>query len=66
VNVVVNGERCVVGDDVVVRDVVRLFIEVDRGVAVSVDRAVIPRSEWGVTKLHDGAEVEVLVAAAGG
>lgn len=65
-NVVVNGELRVLEEGIVVRDVVRLFVDVEKGVAVSVDRVIIPRSEWGVTRLHDGAAVEVLVAAAGG
>ena len=37
-----------------------------RGVAVAVDSEVVPRSEWARTTLHDGAQVEILVAVAGG
>jgi sulfur carrier protein len=65
-NVVVNGQDHALEDGASVRDVVRLLIDTDRGVAVSVDRAVVPRSEWDATALHQGAIVEVLVAAAGG
>ena len=38
----------------------------ERGVAVSIDREVVPRSSWSTVELRPGARVEVLVAAAGG
>jgi sulfur carrier protein len=37
-----------------------------RGVAVAVDGEVVPRSEWGVRTLADGARVEVVGAIQGG
>jgi sulfur carrier protein len=37
-----------------------------RGVAVAVDAEVIPRGEWAVTELHEGARVEILRAIQGG
>jgi sulfur carrier protein len=37
-----------------------------RGVAVAVDRAVVPRGEWERTTLAPGAHVEVLTAIQGG
>ena len=37
----------------------------DRGIAVAVDWAVLPRSQWH-TALADGARVEVLTAVQGG
>ncbi len=37
-----------------------------RGVAVAIDRVVIPRSAWEGTLVHEGAQVEVVTAAAGG
>lgn len=37
-----------------------------RGVAVSLNREIIPRSKWGTTSVTEGANVEVLAAAAGG
>jgi sulfur carrier protein len=38
----------------------------DRGVAVAVNAAVVPRSEWNTTSLAPGDRVEVLVAVQGG
>ena len=37
-----------------------------RGVAVAVDRCVIPRSEWAPTPARAGSLIEVVTAAAGG
>jgi sulfur carrier protein len=37
-----------------------------RGVAVAVDREVVPRSRWDDTHLADGQRVEVLEAVQGG
>ncbi|HTY32102.1 sulfur carrier protein ThiS [Mycobacterium sp.] len=37
----------------------------DRGVAVAVDDAVLPRSNW-TAKLFDGARLEVVTAVQGG
>jgi sulfur carrier protein len=37
-----------------------------RGIAVAVDGEVIRRGAWSETPLHDGAQVEIVTAAAGG
>lgn len=37
-----------------------------RGVAIAVDREVVPRGAWGTTPLRDGAYVEVVRAIQGG
>ncbi len=37
-----------------------------RGIAVAVDRSVIPRAEWGTTAVADEARVEILTAVQGG
>lgn len=36
------------------------------GVAVAVDREVIPRSEWEATELDEGRSVEIIKATQGG
>ncbi len=38
----------------------------ERGVAVAVDGAVVPRATWPETTVLDGAAVEVLTAVQGG
>jgi len=66
VNVTVNGDPVVVAPGTTVADVVARLCDSDRGVAVAVDREVVPRSCWAAATLPDGARVEVVTAAAGG
>jgi len=51
-----------------IADLVQAITELDepKGVAVAVDRAVVPRSEWATTPARAGSLVEVVSAAAGG
>ena len=64
----VNGDPVCVGAGCTVADVVTRTLGQDqpRGVAVAVDRCVIPRSEWASTLVRTGAHIEVVTAAAGG
>lgn len=64
----VNGEPVEVGSGATIGDLVAgLTLETDpKGVAVAVDRCVIPRSEWATTPARAGSLVEVVTAAAGG
>lgn len=64
--IVVNGEGWDVPADYTVSDVLRKLGAPERGVAVAVDDAVVPRLRWVTTRLHDGAGVEVLTAVQGG
>lgn len=66
VRALVNGEWRELGDGATVADVVALVATSARGVAVAVDREVVPRSAWTTTVVPDGARVEVVTAAAGG
>ena len=63
-----NGERTEVAAGSTIADVFALLLgdEDPKGVAVSVDRCVIPRSEWAATPATAGSLVEVVTAAAGG
>jgi len=63
-----NGERHELPDDATVADAVALLgVPLDaRGVAVAVDREVVPRGAWAETALAGGARVEVLTAIQGG
>lgn len=64
----VNGEPVEVDPGTTLADVVaRLTGEAaPRGVAVAVDRCVVPRSQWATTPARAGSLVEVVTAAAGG
>ena len=64
----VNGEPVRVAAGSTIADLVaRLTEDADaKGVAVAVDRCVVPRSEWATTPASAGSLVEVVTAAAGG
>ena len=64
----VNGEVVRLADGTTIADVVAGLLGGDdpRGVAVAVDRCVVPRSEWASTPVRAGSLIEVVTAAAGG
>jgi sulfur carrier protein len=63
-----NGEPVEVRPGATVADLVTALVAGDdpKGVAVAVDRCVIPRSEWATTPARAGSLVEIVSAAAGG
>lgn len=64
----VNGEARELPDGATVGDLVaELDLPADgRGVAVAVDRSVVPRGAWAATPLHADAHVEIVRAIQGG
>jgi sulfur carrier protein len=64
----VNGEPVHVAVGSTIADLVAGLTEEDdpKGVAVAVDRCVVPRSEWSTTPARAGSLGEVVSAAAGG
>jgi sulfur carrier protein len=65
-NVTVNGTACTVAPGTTVAALVRELVDVDRGVAVAIDREVVARSEWEHVPVTEGARIEVVTAVAGG
>jgi sulfur carrier protein len=65
---VVNGEPFEIEKGSTIADLVGVVTECadPKGVAVAVDRCVVPRSEWAATPARAGTLVEVVGAAAGG
>jgi sulfur carrier protein len=68
VNVLLNGQPRDLPDGATVADAVTAsgMPALARGIAVAVDREVIPRSLWDDTALAEGQRVEVLEAVQGG
>ncbi len=64
--VVVNGAVRQVPPGTSVADVVAALVPDPRGLAVAVDREVVPRSRWGDARLAAGASIEIVAASAGG
>lgn len=63
--VTVNGEQVELADNTTVARLLESKGFPEKGVAVAVDWAVVPRSEWE-SPLSDGARVEVVTAVQGG
>lgn len=64
-NVVVNEKQVQVDDQTTVAALLASLGYPDRGIAVALDQAVLPRSCWA-TALSDGARLEVVTAVQGG
>ena len=64
-NVTVNGEAVEVDEHTTVARLLETRGFPEKGIAVAVDWAVLPRSEWQLP-LTDGAKVEVVTAVQGG
>ena len=64
----VNGEQVRVAVGSTIADLVTDLTQEDdpKGVAVAVDRCVVPRSQWASTQAREGSLVEVVSAVAGG
>ena len=62
---IVNDEAVEVEGHITVEGLLAKLGLPDKGVAVAVDWAVIPRSQWHLT-LAEGAKVEVVTAVQGG
>ena len=67
-NLTLNGDPRDLPDGATVTDAVAAsgIPALARGVAVAVDREVVPRSRWDSTRLEDGQRVEVVEAVQGG
>ena len=63
--VIVNGAPVDVDHDITVAGLVSRLGFPDKGIAVAVNHAVLPRSQWGAA-LPDGAHIEVVTAVQGG
>jgi sulfur carrier protein len=63
--VVVNEQKVEVDEQTTVAALLATLGFPDRGIAVAMDYAVLPRSGWA-TKLFDGARLEVVTAVQGG
>ena len=63
--VTVNDENVEVDDKTTVAGLLQRLGFPEKGIAVAVDWAVLPRSQWQTT-LSDGARLEVVTAVQGG
>ena len=61
----INADDLEVDDHITVAGLLQSLGYPDRGIAVALDQAVLPRSSW-TTTLSDGANIEVVTAVQGG
>jgi len=66
VSVSVNGQPREIVAGTTVAVLVQELGAGPRGIAVAIDREVVPRSSWEDVVVEEGAQVEVVTAAAGG
>ncbi len=64
--ITLNGEPVEVPEGTTVAELVARLCRSDRGVAVALDREVVPRSSWSTRAVPEGSRVEIVTAAAGG
>ena len=64
--VFLNGEVTAVAEGATVASALAELDLPPRGIAVALDREVVPRGEWERTVLGDGARLEVVRAVQGG
>ena len=64
--VVINGEAREIPADATLASVLEDFGVPEKGVAVALDGAVVPRVSWPGTALDADATIEVLTAVQGG
>jgi sulfur carrier protein len=64
----VNGRRVEISEGASVADAVAASgaVPSQRGVAVALDGEVVPRGEWGRTRVRPGQRLEVVQAVQGG
>ncbi len=64
----VNGEEKIVDLNLNVHDLL-ITLELDpgqAGIAVAVNKEVIPKAAWQATELHENSDVEIIRAVQGG
>ena len=64
----VNGEEKMVDPNLNVHDLL-IALElnpIQPGIAVAVNREVIPKTKWQATELHENSDVEIIRAVQGG
>ncbi len=64
--IILNGQAHHSPDAASVQDLVRTISDRRTGIAVALNSAVVPRSSWPKTAVHEGDRVDVVTAVQGG
>lgn len=65
-NITLNGEARAVPPDLTIAGLLDDLGLPRRGIAVAVDRAVVPRSQWLTEVVEAGCEIDIVTAMQGG
>lgn len=66
IGVTVNGEDHLITENMTMRRLIESLGLPERGIAVAVDGAVLPKSSWDSTDVEKGWNIDVLTAVQGG
>ena len=66
IDITLNGEPRRVAGDSAVADLMSTLNQPARGIAVAVNREVLPRATWPTRRLNAGDRVEIVKAIGGG
>lgn len=66
IGVTVNGEDHLITENMTMRRLIESLGLPERGIAVAVDGAVLPKSSWASTDVEKGWNIDVLTAVQGG
>ena len=66
IDITLNGEQRRVAGDSTVTDLMSTLNQPARGIAVAINREVVPRATWQTRRLNAGDRVEIVKAIGGG
>jgi sulfur carrier protein len=64
--ITLNGSPYEIADGTTLEQLVKVFSLPERGVAIAMNSAVVPRSVWAKTWVLPDAQIEVVTASKGG
>ena len=64
--IILNGSARELAGQPCLAELVRQLSDRETGIAVAVNSAVVPRSNWPTTAVHDGDRIDVVTAVQGG
>lgn len=66
IGITVNGEDHLLTEDMTMRRLLEFLGLPEKGIAVAVDGAVLPKSRWDTTDVQKGWTIDILTAVQGG
>lgn len=65
-NIKINNEPAIVSDGMKLASIATMLQLPDKGVAVAVNNAMVPRTEWATHTVQEGDDIVILRAFCGG